>query len=150
MTSVLLIAWQAAHFDLHHCMRIWFINRTTHHVVKSSRKREFPRIFIESTYVQDRVSEGSSSSGLVFHCSLLVPRDSPGSDIFRGCWTDCRAVLECERKGTYAPKTSISFDSKSLWIFQCTETFMITRVPRGRGKVRPVFWESFPCSDSSW
>jgi hypothetical protein len=43
MTSVLLIAWQAAHFDF---MRTWFINRTTHRVVKSSREREFPHMFV--------------------------------------------------------------------------------------------------------
>ena len=78
MTSVLLIAWQAAHFEF---MTIWFINRTTHHVVKSSRKREFPPIFIESTYVQD--------------ISLLVLQD------FRVChgrsgWVPHEASLPCK------------------------------------------------------
>jgi hypothetical protein len=45
-----------AHFDF---VRIWFINRTTHHFVKSSRKKEFPRISIESAYASTH-NEGTA------------------------------------------------------------------------------------------
>jgi hypothetical protein len=94
MTSVLLITWQAAHFDF---MRIWFINRTTHRVVKSSREREFPRIFIESAYVhpfqggdRDRALSGPYPLYILDILDILVCdwANNACEEVKNGGWVD--------------------------------------------------------------